>query len=383
MKKALIITTISGFLAQFELNDVALLQELGYEVHYASNFENPVYEFDEEKLREQGIQLHHIDIQKSPKQIQANMKAYRQLRKIIDGEKIDLIHCHNPIGAVVARCAASKSKVDPFVIYTAHGFHFFKGAPWLNWMLFYPVERFLARFTNVIVTINQEDYQRARNFYLKMPGFVAQIPGVGVDLQRFCKKEKTMSQDLVPESAFHIVTAAELNENKNQRVVIEAIHKLPYKDIYYSICGKGLERESLLDLIHRYRLQDRVKLLGYRKDMDEILQTADCFAFPSYREGLGIAAIEALACEVPLIAAKNRGTKEYVKENVNGIFCDAKDADSFAKAIERLYTEPVYRKQLADGCRQSALAFSSKETIEKMKQVYEKADWYVENREKG
>ena len=117
--------------------------------------------------------------------------------------------------------------------------------------------------------------------------------------------------------------------------------------------------------------------------MDEILQTADCFAFPSYREGLGVAAIEALACGVPLIAAKNRGTKEYVIENVNGIFCAAEDAESFAKAIEKLYTDRKYREQLAEGCRQSALAFGSEETIAKMKQVYKKADRYVENREKG
>lgn len=117
--------------------------------------------------------------------------------------------------------------------------------------------------------------------------------------------------------------------------------------------------------------------------MEEILQSADCFAFPSYREGLGIAAIEALACGVPLIAAKNRGTKEYVKENVNGIFCEAENAESFAKAIEKLYTDAEYRKHLAAGCRQSALAFSCEETIAKMKQVYKKADEYVENRGKG
>lgn len=383
MKKALIITTISGFLAQFELNDVALLQELGYEVHYASNFENPVYEFDEKRLREQGIRLHNIDIQKSPRQIRANSKAFRQLRVIIDRERIDLIHCHNPVGAVVARCAAFASKERPLVIYTAHGFHFFEGAPKLNWMIFYPVERFLARFTNVIVTINEEDYCRASKFRLKKPGFVERIPGVGVDLQRFGKKGITNSQDLVPEGGFHIVTAAELNENKNQRVIIEAIHQLPYNDIYYSICGKGMLEQELRELIADYQLEDRIKLLGYRNDMDEILQTADCFAFPSYREGLGIAAIEALACEVPLIAAKNRGTKEYVKENVNGIFCEAGNAESFAKAIEKLYTDRKYREQLAEGCRQSALAFGSEETIAKMKQVYKKADWYVENRKKG
>ena len=383
MKKALIITTISGFLAQFELNDVTLLQELGYEVHYASNFNNPVYEFDEEKLRAQGIQLHQIDVQKSPKEVRANCNAYRQLRKLIDDEQIDLIHCHNPMGAVVARCAAFKSKRKTFVIYTAHGFHFYKGAPWLNWILYYPVERFLAHFTNVIVTINQEDYRRACKFYLKKPGFVEQIPGVGVDMKRFCKRTKVTMGLGIPANGFHIVTAAELNENKNQRVVIEAIHKLPYSDIYYSICGKGMEQGALLDLIHRYRLQDRIWLLGYRNDMEEILQSADCFAFPSYREGLGIAAIEALACGVPLIAAKNRGTKEYVKENVNGIFCEAGNAESFAKAIEKLYTDAKYRKYLAEGCRQSALVFSCEETIAKMKQVYKKADEYVENRGKG
>lgn len=385
MKKALIITTISGFLAQFELNDVQILQEMGYEVHYASNFRNPVYEFDEQMLIDRGIKLHHIDIQKSPLKMRANYKAYKQLRRIVKKEQVDLVHCHNPIGAVVARWAAFRSSMHPFVIYTAHGFHFFSGAPKINWFLYYSVERFMARFTNAIVTINQEDYHRASRFHLRQPSLVEQIPGVGVDLQRFaCRNEKNMEARCgVPEAAFHIVTAAELNVNKNQRVIIEAIHRLPYTDIYYSICGKGAKQEELQQLIKKYQMQDRIRLLGYRNDMEEILQGADCFAFPSQREGLGIAAIEALACGVPLVASKNRGTSEYVKEGVNGIFCDANDADSFAKAIEKLYLDSSYRQQLAGQCRATAQAFGKEKTMAKMRQVYKKADWYIESKRKG
>lgn len=378
MKRALIITTISGFLAQFELKDVEILQELGYEVHYASNFDNPVYEFERQDLEKKGIILHHIDIQKSPARFRANAKAYGQIRSLIQSEGIDLIHCHNPVGSVVARLAAKSSRRHPFVIYTAHGFHFFQGAPWKNWLIYYNVERCMARITNMLITINREDYERACRFQLKKPGYVEQIPGVGVDLERFRKKSKVAERE-----GFHIVTAAELNENKNQKVIIEAIHRLPYEDITYSICGKGVQEEQLRGLIEQYQLQNRVHLLGYRKDMEQVLQTADCFAFPSYREGLGIAAIEALACGVPLIAARNRGTKEYLQEGVNGIFCEAGDVESFMSAIEKLYQDREYIRMLAEGCRKTALGFGVSETKLRMQQIYKKADWYIEDKRKS
>lgn len=140
MKKILYVTTISGFLPQFEGNDVRIMQEMGYEVHYASNFHNPVYPFDREKLKEQGIILHQIDVSKSPLKIRVNSRAVRQLRRIIDREQIDMVHCHNPMGGVAGRAAAHLSKAAPYVIYTAHGLHFYKGAPLLNWLLFYPAE---------------------------------------------------------------------------------------------------------------------------------------------------------------------------------------------------------------------------------------------------
>lgn len=386
MKRVLFVTTISGFLPQFEKNDVKLLKQMGCQIHYASNFTNPIYAFDKTELEKNEVALHQIDIEKSPAKINKNIKAIKQLIKIIDENDIDIVHCHNPMGGVAARIAARAGKRKPKVIYTAHGFHFYKGAPIMNWLLFYTAERFLARYTDIIVTINREDYIRAKKFRLKKNGEVYLIHSVGVDKEKFAPRpelRETKRAELgIPADAFHIVTAAELNENKNQKLVIEAVAALKNKskidadkayNIYYTICGKGPNEDKLRELIKAYGLENNVSLLGYRTDMDEILQTADVFAFPSIREGLGVAAIEALMCNVPLIAADNRGTREYVSDGNNGIVCRYDAVDEFEEAIELLYGNTAYRKRMADRCRESVEKFTIEEVEKTMTKVYTRA----------
>lgn len=386
MKRVLFVTTISGFLPQFEKNDVKLLKQMGCQIHYASNFTNPIYAFDKTELEKNGVALHQIDIEKSPAKINKNIKAIKQLIKIIDENDIDIVHCHNPMGGVAARIAARAGKIKPKVIYTAHGFHFYKGAPIMNWLLFYAAERFLARYTDIIVTINREDYIRAKKFRLKKNGEVYLIHSVGVDKEKFAPRpelRETKRAELgIPADAFHIVTAAELNENKNQKLVIEAVAALKNKskihadkayNIYYTICGKGPNEDKLRELIKAYGLENNVSLLGYRTDMDEILQTADVFAFPSIREGLGVAAIEALMCNVPLIAADNRGTREYASDGNNGIVCRYDAVDEFEEAIELLYGNTAYRKRMADRCRESVKKFTIEEVEKTMTKVYIRA----------
>lgn len=386
MKRVLFVTTISGFLPQFEKNDVKLLKQMGCQIHYASNFTNPIYAFDKTELEKNEVALHQIDIEKSPAKINKNIKAIKQLIKIIDENDIDIVHCHNPMGGVAARIAARAGKRKPKVIYTAHGFHFYKGAPIMNWLLFYAAERFLARYTDIIVTINREDYIRAKKFRLKKNGEVYLIHSVGVDKEKFAPRpelRETKRAELgIPADAFHIVTAAELNENKNQKLVIEAVAALKNKskihadkayNIYYTICGKGPNEDKLRELIKAYGLENNVSLLGYRTDMDEILQTADVFAFPSIREGLGVAAIEALMCNVPLIAADNRGTREYVSDGNNGIVCRYDAVDEFEEAIELLYGNTAYRKRMADRCRESVKKFTIEEVEKTMTKVYTRA----------
>lgn len=386
MKRVLFVTTISGFLPQFEKNDVKLLKQMGCQIHYASNFTNPIYAFDKTELEKNRVALHQIDIEKSPAKINKNIKAIKQLIKIIDENDIDIVHCHNPMGGVAARIAARAGKRKPKVIYTAHGFHFYKGAPIVNWLFFYTAERFLARYTDIIVTINREDYIRAKKFRLKKNGEVYLIHSVGVDKEKFAPRpelRETKRAELgIPAGAFHIVTAAELNENKNQKLVIEAVAALKNKskidadkayNIYYTICGKGPNEDKLRELIKAYGLENNVSLLGYRTDMDEILQTADVFAFPSIREGLGVAAIEALMCNVPLIAADNRGTREYVSDGNNGIVCRYDAVDEFEEAIELLYGNTAYRKRMADRCRESVKKFTIEEVEKTMTKVYTRA----------
>lgn len=374
MKKALIITTTSGFLSQFELNNVKLLQSQGYQIHYATNFGVPVYEVKDETLKNMGVVLHHISIEKSPFRLKKNIWAYRELVRIIDREKIDVIHCHNPNGGVLGRLAARGSKRNPFVIYTAHGFHFFQGAPKKNWLFYYPVEKFLARYTDILITINHEDYQRAKNFRYKTDGHAELIPGVGVDTSVFYSKrdraEELRGELGIPDGGFHILSAGELNKNKNHRVVIEALAGLARSDIYYSICGEGPYRSELEKLIKRKGLSDRVFLRGYRVDMQEMLQTADLFLFPSYREGMGMAALEAMAAEIPVVAADNRGTREYLSDGNNGLVCAPDSAEDFARAILIMYEQPRLRELLGKNAGMTVEKFTLQMTEQKMSAIY-------------
>lgn len=375
VKKILIVTTISGFLPQFEKNDVKILQEYGYEIHYASNFNNPIYYCNQEQLREQGIVLHQIDIDKSPLSIVRNVKAFFSIRHIIKSEKINAVHCHNPVGGVVGRLATVGLRKRPYVIYTAHGFHFYKGAPWKNWVLYYTAEKLMARFTDQIVTINKEDLELARKFKLRKNGKVDKICGVGVDNTRFVRNEAQNAlirgQLNIPIDAFHIVTAAELNDNKNQAVIIEAIAELGRSNVYYSICGSGPNEEVFKKLIKEKNLEKQVKLLGYRNDMPDILSAADCFAFPSKREGLGIAAVEALLCGVPVIGADNRGTREYLRDDSNGIVCKSNKKEGYVKAIRALMDNPNLRRRYSQTCRDSAIRFTTNEVDRVMRAVYQ------------
>ncbi len=380
MKKILFITVISGFLPQFELNDVRTLKEMGCEIHYASNFKNPVYAFDKDVLTDLGIVLHQIDIEKNPANL-SNYRAIGQVRRLIDSCDIDAISCHNPMGGVVGRLAARLSKRNPYVIYTAHGFHFYEGAPALNWILYYNAEKYLARYTDELITINEEDYKRALNFKLKEGGHVDKIHGVGVDDIKFVPNKEVgteIRKELgISDSAFVMLTAAELRDNKNHMVVFRAIKKIMVDlrlgdgQLYYLLCGKGPNQPELEKYVKDNGLEKIVKFLGFRTDMANMLQTADCFVFPSIREGLGVAAVEALLCGVPLVVADNRGTKEYAVDGVNSFVCDANSSSDFKRSIIRLIKDKEQKQYMAEHCRESAQVFTVHEVQKTMKKVYE------------
>lgn len=332
MKKVLISTTVSGFVPQFEMNNVRTLQNMGYEVHYATNYNMVSYGKDNHRLDGTGIVRHQIDYTRSPFQIKQNIVAYRQLRSLMEQEQFDLLHCHTPVAAVLSRLVARKYRKQGMkVVYTAHGFHFFRGASLKYWLLFYTAERLLARVTDVLVTINDEDYNRASKFCRYKKTKVVQLPGVGIDTAYWSGQELTndekaqMRQDVrkeleLSEGQLAMVSVGELIPRKNHSEVIRALGKLVRNNgadklcsFRFFLCGHGDLQEELQQLIIEEGLEQYVTLLDYREDMRRVLSGMDVFVFPSKQEGLPMAMLEAVTAGLPVIARDARGNRDLVK----------------------------------------------------------------------
>lgn len=352
MKKALIVTTVSGFVPQFESNNVRILQELGYEVHYAANYHMVSYGTDNHRLDGTGIIRHQVDFTRSPYNIKRNKKAYLQLKELLETGVFSLVHCHTPVGGVLARLAAhSCGNKEIKVVYTAHGFHFFKGAPWKYWLLFYPVERFLAGMTDVLITINDEDYNRAKRFCRHKKTKVEHIPGVGIDLRFWSgadlktgEKEKirqSVRKELgIPENETALLSVGELIPRKNHEEVIRALQKEKQrgKKFRYFICGHGDLREYLENLIRQLDLTEEVTLLGYcdSEKVRECLFAMDLFVFPSKQEGLPVALMEAIASGIEVTASDIRGNRDLLvhKEDIS-----CYDSKEIQKKMRQLYLD--------------------------------------------
>ncbi|BBF44271.1 glycosyltransferase [Lachnospiraceae bacterium KM106-2] len=375
MKKALLVTTISGFVPQFEMNNVRLLQEMGYEVHYACNYHTPVYTDNNERLDGTGIVRHQIDFVRSPFKLQ-NFKIYRQLLSLMRKEEFDLIHCHTPMGAVIARLAAHKAKVSP-VVYTAHGFHFYKGAPKSNWMFFYPVEKFLAKWTDVLITINEEDYERAKKF--KVRKRLVKIPGIGIKTDQFIadlENGKKVFQELgIQTDDFVIISVGELSKRKNQRAVIESMSYLKdHKDIKYIVCGSGAMETEYRKLAAELGVENQVRFAGYRTDVKDLLSLSDIFIFPSLQEGLPVALMEGMCAGLPVICSEIRGNSELVKEGWNGYLIKDGKARTYAKAIQMAYDHRNMLPEMGERSREHVKKYDLLIVSKIMKEVYTEID---------
>lgn len=348
MKKALIVTTVSGFVPQFEMQNVHILQDMGFEVHYAANYEIPSYGDDNSRLNGTGIVRHQVDFARSPYSWQ-NVRAYNQLVRLMKKERFDLVHCHTPMGGVLARLAAHKTRTKP-VVYTVHGFHFYKGAPLINWLLYYPVERWLAKYTDMLITINEEDYNRAKSFRKVI---VRRIHGIGikttnVELMDEKQREKLKKKLAIPPLAVVLISVGELNENKNHKFVLKALREIKEDNIVYLICGKGNMKRKLEKLCKKYGLDNKVRLLGYRKDLSEILQISDVLVMPSKREGLPTAVMEAMVGRVAVIGSSIRGNNELIEDKVSGYLVPQGNIECMKERILQLANNEFLRKRMVE-----------------------------------
>lgn len=381
-KRILCIASMASNLDNFNRNNVDILLKLGYEVTLAANFNtkedtNSRKKIDAfiKEMERQSINVVSIDFSRKIGNIYLQLKSIIQVRKLLQ-QQFDLIHCHSPICAAIVRLLSKKNrrKYGTIIVYTAHGFHFFRGAPLKNWIIFYPMEKYLSRYTDVLITINKEDFRLAKKkFHAQKTIYV---PGVGIDLKKFHiylpkeKKNLIYKEINIPEGAFIILSVGELNRNKNQEVIIKAIKKINNVKIHYIVIGIGNCEEYLRNLSKSLNIKQQVHFLGYRSDVSIFYHIADVFAFPSHREGLGLAALEAMAAGLPIITSNIHGINDYSIDGVTGFKTDPDDIDGFTKIINMLMDDPEVRKEMGKYNRVYSKMFGKERVNLIMKKLY-------------
>ncbi len=357
-------TVVKTHINVFHLPYLKWFKEQGYEVHVAAKNDF----INEPCIIPNCDKYYDINFARFPFS-KANIKAYKQLKKLIQENNYDIIHCHTPVAGVLTRLAAKNNK-NTTVIYTAHGFHFFKGAPLINWLIYYPVERFCAGFTDKLITINREDYERAKRFKLRKNGKVYYVPGVGIDLEKIQNLKVDVKQKkaelCIQENTPVLLSVGELNKNKNHEIVLQALNKIKDKNFIYLMCGRGILKEYLERKTQELHLENKVKLLGYRSNVIEILKTADLFIFPSKREGLPVSIIEAMTARLSVIASNVRGNRDLItKENL----FEPDDIVALTSLIEKRL-EAIENKKLKKVTYTNLEQYSLTNVLKQMVKIY-------------
>lgn len=369
MKKILFIATVvKTHINTFHLPYIKMFKECGYKTVVAAK-----NDYDKGTPDIPNCDL-YVDIPFarnpfSPK----NIQAYKMLKKLIDNGSFDIVECNTPVGSVIGRLAARKARKNGTkVIYIAHGFHFFKGSSKSAWLMFYPVEKLLSYITDVLVTINKEDYERAsKKFKAKQ---IVCIDGIGVDLERIEKscpdRKKVLDEFGINENDTVLISVGELRKLKNHRTIIEAMAKIENKNLHYIIAGCGTFSGELSELAEKHGIKDRVHLPGFRNDVFDLLKSSDIFCFPSTREGMPLALMEAMAAGLPAVVSNVRGNRDLIAPGKGGFLYSANDSDGFAEGIKTLIDDPSLRQKMGNYNKEQIKKYDIKNIKEKLFRIY-------------
>lgn len=382
MKKAMILASVSSMIEQFNMNNIALLEDLGYEVHVLANFTNGGTLSKEKskafqtELVNRGITVFDVGINRSIFN-KDNLSAYKEIKKIIDSQKYDLIHCHSPIGGVMARLAArSHRKAGMKVMYTAHGFHFWKGAPLQNWLIFYTIEKKLSQHTDYLLTINEEDYQTSKERSFKA-GKIIHINGIGIDTHKFNKPSLDVKKELRKQYGytnddFILIYVAELNANKNQGLLIETMKELvkTIPSAKLLLVGRGDLQNVYAEQVKAAELENAISMLGYREDVEKLMALSDVAVSASRREGLPVNVMEAMGSGLPLVVTDCRGNRELVHNGENGFVVDQDDIAAFVNSLEKIYHSTELQQTFGEASLEAIKKYSKKSVNRQMQAIY-------------
>lgn len=372
MGKILLTATVQSHICQFHRPLVEVLHAHGYEVHVAAK---------DNLAEKNGLKLDFVEkvydvpFARSPKSVD-NIKAYKELKRILDLEHYDVVHCNTPMGGIVTRLAARKTrKRGTKVFYTAHGFHFYKGAPKKNWIVFYPIEKLFSRLTDKLITITDEDYNlSSKKFHCK----TEKIHGVGVSTERYYpidaeERTKRLQAEGLTGDEYVILCVGELNANKDQKTLLAATAQISEQitNLKVLLAGNGPLQEELEEQIWREGIEDVIIMLGYRTDLYEITPAVDLVVSCSHREGMPLNILEAMLSRRPVVATVNRGHKELVEDNRTGLLFKPGDVKGLARRILAVYHYPDKAIKMGEAGYQKAQAYTSDAVNEELKRIYE------------
>lgn len=368
--KILYVATVSGTINAFLMPHIRMLVDLGHTVDIACHVTAPM----DKRAYEYGCGMHEISFSRSPFHL-TNYKAYKELKSIIEREEYDIVHTHTPVASAIVRLVCKRNRKIK-VFYTAHGFHFFKNASLKNWLIYYPLEKWLSNYTDTLITINEEDYIRAKKKKFKAKN-ITLINGVGIDLSEFkpqtqVKKMSLREQYGYEQDDFIIIYVGELSYRKHQGLIINVASRLRDRvpSLKVLIVGSGELEHEYKEQVKRMKLEKQVKFLGFRKDVVELMNLADIGVSTSKQEGLPVNIMEAMATGLPLVVTDCRGNRDLVTNNQNGYIVGLDDIEKFADSIEILYRSEEKRKKIGNANLKKIQNYSINRILEKMKNIY-------------
>lgn len=372
MKLLFISNIIGKKVGSFSMSSIRAAKELGIEFHMAANFKNSTISQMKKDEKDYGIYLHQIDFERFPFNPR-NITAYHQVVELIKKEGIDVIHCNTPIGGVVGRLAGDSCDVSR-IIYQAHGFHFYKGAPIINQILYKNAERIMAHKTDAIITMNGEDFEAAKKFKLRTGGRVFKVHGVGINLSEYSHiaidKNKKRLENGLKDTDIVVISAGDIIPRKNYGVSIEAVAKTNNCSIHYLICGAGLEKVSLMRMARNLGIEKQIHFLGFRTDVKELLAISDIYLSTSLQEGLPRALMEAMAMGLPVIVSEIRGNVDLIQDGKGGLLCNANDVEGFAKALNRLSKDKRERRRMGNNNLSVIKEYDINNVTKEIKDIY-------------
>lgn len=371
MKKVLLVATVQSHIGQFHRPLAEVLHNNGYEVHVAAH--DNLYLKNGLKL-DFADKVFDVPFSRSPKS-KDNIEAYKRLKQILDNDHYEVVHCNTPMGGFVTRLAARNARKNGTkVFYTAHGFHFYDGAPKKNWLIYYPIERFFSRMTDTLITITREDYKLASE---KFHCHIEHMHGVGVDGKRYFKasaEEKMAMRKKMgyPVTQKLILCIGELNQNKNQTMAIKAMHKVvkQFPDALLILAGNGPREEFLKEYIRQEGLEKNIQMIGYVTNLQDYQHIVDVQVCCSKREGLPLNVVESMLSGNPVVASFNRGHRELIENGKTGYIVAVDDSEKMAEKVLLMLQDEKQKQYIETNAMMFAQQYTFDNVKKELKAIY-------------